>query len=130
MRYHLRIRNLPDHAGLIAYVQRRARFALTRFAPVVAAVSASVGGQTGPRSEIDKLCRVTVRLHDGPSITVSCFDSDVRSAIDRAFARVERTVTRSMQRRANRRTSTEVGTSGQDVANTRSLSRNDLRRSA
>ena len=50
---------------LTAHVERRLRFALTRFSGRIGRVNVFLTDQNGPRGGIDKTCRIVVRLRDG-----------------------------------------------------------------
>lgn len=96
MRLHLRIRDLPDGAELLDYVEHRARLALGRFSARIHTLYVTLTDENGPRGGIDKNCCVTARVQGLPSITVSSRDVSTRRAVDRALARIARSVRRAL----------------------------------
>jgi putative sigma-54 modulation protein len=99
MKVNLRIHDLPLADELAEYVDRRTRFTLSRYASRVAGLRVTVADDNGPRGGIDKVCRVTASFDGTPSVTVMATDSNVRCAVDRALARLSRSVRRTLERR-------------------------------
>ena len=58
-----------------------------------------LGDLNGPRGGLDKQCRVTVTLSPSGRVMVEATDANLHSAIDRAADRLERSVTRELERR-------------------------------
>lgn len=103
MQFNLRIRDIVTSDELTRHVERRARFALSRFASRVTALHVTLSDVNGPRGGVDKLCRATAGLDGLASITVTSCDENIRAAVDRAFERLSRSVQRAFERRLERR---------------------------
>jgi ribosome-associated translation inhibitor RaiA len=103
MRVQLRTRDLPKDEALHEYVDRRARFAIGRFAAWVPSLRVTLSDANGPRGGVDKSCRATANLDGLPSITVSSLDASTRDAVDRALARLARAVRRAFDIHADPR---------------------------
>ena len=81
-----------DHA------ERRLRFALGRFAHRIDRVSVCVCDTNGPKGGLDKQCRLRARLTHGRELMVGDEDADWHILIDRASARLRRSVARVLER--------------------------------
>jgi hypothetical protein len=89
---------------LAAHVERRLRFALTRFSGRIGRVSVFLADQNGPRGGIDKTCRIVVRLREGGDVIAEVSDVDWEVAVDRATTRIGHSTGRELaRRRAGRR---------------------------
>lgn len=89
---------------LTAHVERRLRFALSRFSGRIRRVNVFLADQNGPRGGIDKTCRIVVLLRDGGSVVAEVNDVDWIIAVDRATTRIGHTTSRDLaRRRAGRR---------------------------
>jgi hypothetical protein len=82
-----------------AFVERRMRFALTRFAPMIDDVVVTLGDEAGPRGAPAKSCRVAVRLQRKGSIVVDSTDASFETAASRAADRAGRSVARQINRK-------------------------------
>jgi len=80
-------------------VERRLRFALTRFAPSIQAVSVALIDESGPHGAPAKKCRITVDTRDSGSVTVQSIDETFEVAASRAADRAWRSVARQLERR-------------------------------
>lgn len=101
---------------LAAHVERRLRFALTRFSSRIGRVTVFLADQNGPRGGIDKTCRIVVRLRAGGDVVAEVSDVDWEVAVDRATTRIGHTTGRELARRravrrAGRRTAAPVSES-------------------
>ena len=88
--------DLPDH------IERRLRFALTRFSDRVEKVIVFLQDRNGPKGGIDKVCRILAKVQGCGSIMATVSDSDWHAAIDRATTRIGHTVSRQVGRRRER----------------------------
>ena len=79
------------------YAARRLRFALGRFARRIDRVEVRLADENGPRGGVDKTCHLCARLVHGPEVRVGDTDEDWRALVDRASARLGRTVTRLLE---------------------------------
>ena len=84
---------------LSAHVERRLRFALTRFSGRIGRVQVVLADQNGPRGGIDKTCRIVVRLRDGGDVVAEVSDVDWEVAVDRATTRIGHSTGRELARR-------------------------------
>jgi hypothetical protein len=80
-----------------ALVERRLRFALSRFEPRIASIDVRLCDINGPRGGIDHRCRLVVRLR-GPHTSIIVEDEDVNleSAVSRVTDRAARGVARAL----------------------------------
>jgi putative sigma-54 modulation protein len=89
---------------LTAHIERRLRFALTRFSGRIGRVNVFLADQNGPRGGVDKTCRIVVRLRDGGDVVAEVSDVNWEVAVDRATTRIGHSTGRELaRRRAGRR---------------------------
>lgn len=99
MKLGIRGRHMVLTAPLLAHVERRLRFALSRFEQTIRQIAVQVTDLNGPRSGFDKQCRVTATLSPSGKVIVGAIDADLHRAIDRAADRLEHSVMRALKRR-------------------------------
>jgi ribosome-associated translation inhibitor RaiA len=87
-----RPKDLPDH------IERRLRFALSRFDGRIQKVLVFLQDQNGPKGGIDKVCRVLVKTRGCGTVVAAVVDSDWIVAVDRATTRIGQAVTRQIER--------------------------------
>ncbi len=92
----IRPKDLPDH------IERRLRFALSRFAVRIEKIVVFLHDHNGPKGGIDKVCRVLVKVRGCGMIMAAIADTDWIAAADRAISRVGRSVARQIDRRRSR----------------------------
>ena len=68
----------------------------TRYLRVVRIALTDVNG---PRSGIDKRCRIEARLHSGKELVVEHTEAELHGAIERALRRADRVIARCIQRK-------------------------------
>ncbi len=108
MELGIRGRHIALTATLLAHVERRLRFALSRFEQKIRQIAVRVTDLNGPRGGFDKQCRVTATLSPSGKVTVGATDADLHAAIDHAANRLKHSVTHALKRR--RETSTKKDT--------------------
>jgi len=69
---------------LRSHVERRLRFALSRFSPRVRRVSVRLEDRAGREGELDKHCRVRVTMAHGAPLLTDTADAELVAAVDRA----------------------------------------------
>lgn len=84
--------------ALVAHVDRRLQFALSRFGSRIARATVALEDINGPRGGIDKACRIVVRLRSGGDVVAAVDDIDWHAAIDRATTRIGQSVAREVMR--------------------------------
>jgi putative sigma-54 modulation protein len=99
MKVGIRARHIELTEALLAHVERRLRFALSRFGQKIRLAAAQLAAINEPRGGVDKQCRVTVTLSPSGKVMAEATDADLHTAIDRAADRLERSVTRELRRR-------------------------------
>ena len=92
----IRPKDLPDH------IERRLRFALSRFAVRIEKIVVFLEDHDGPKGGIDKVCRVLVKVRGCGVVMAVVADTDWVAAVDRAISRVGRSVGRQIERRRTR----------------------------
>ncbi len=99
MRIGVRGRHVELTKGLLEHVERRLRFALSRFGQRIRLAAVQLADLNGPRGGVDKQCKVTVTLSPSGKVMVEATDADLHTSIDLAADRAERSVTRELERR-------------------------------
>lgn len=79
-------------------VQRKFRFALTRFSPRLARVTVKLTDVNGPRNGDNKVCAVTMKLTSGVEVRATGQGTHVAEAAAAAANRAARTVHRAVER--------------------------------
>ncbi|MGE0480763.1 MAG: HPF/RaiA family ribosome-associated protein [Phycisphaerae bacterium] len=80
-------------------IDRRVRFALSRFAARIRGVRVRVADLNGARGGVDKRCLLEARLTPRGRVVVEATDVDVEVAVSRAADRVARRVGDELRRR-------------------------------
>ena len=96
MQLDIRGHNLTP--AVMDHVERRLRFALSRFGDRIRQIAVRLGGPNGPRGGADKRCRVVVTLRPSGEVVVEDTAPDVSMAIDRGADRAQRAVARAIAR--------------------------------
>lgn len=91
-----RPKDLPDH------IERRLRFALSRFVGRIEKIVVFLHDSNGPKGGVDKVCRVLVKARGCGMIMAAVADADWITAVDRATTRIGRSVARQIERRRER----------------------------
>lgn len=99
MRFAIRGRHIQLTEATVGHVERRVRFGLSGFGPRIREAVVQLTDLNGPRGGLDKQCQITVTLSPSGKVRVKGTGTDLNSAIDRAADRVERSVTRELERR-------------------------------
>ena len=95
----MRIRIRTDFAlrNQRTLVERRIRFALSRFEPRIASIDVRLCDINGPRGGIDHHCRLVVRLRwPRTSVIVEAQDVNIESAVGGGAERAARGVARAL----------------------------------
>ena len=85
------------------HVHKRLAFTLSRVMSRIRRVTVRLSDLNGPRGGIDKRCQIEVNLDGLPVVIVDDIQSDMYTAINRAFGRAARTVMRRLALDSNRR---------------------------
>lgn len=93
-----RPKDLPDH------IERRLRFAVSRFGSRVQKIIVFLQDSNGPRGGIDKVCRVLVKTRGLGVVVASVSDSQWVAAVDRATTRIGHSLSRHLERFRERHT--------------------------
>ncbi len=99
-------RHLEDH------IERRLRFALSRFRGRIVKVFVFLQDLNGPRGGIDKVCRVLVKTRGSGIVVAAVIDSAWEAAVDRATTRIGHSVARQIERHRGRRGGSFRGLAG------------------
>ena len=102
MKISLQFKDLQGTACDRQRIEDRIRLALTRFAPLVRGLSATISDEYGSRGGVDKRCRLVVRLHAG-TVVVNEQAGAVMAAVTLAAERAARSVARIHQRAVDAR---------------------------
>ena len=94
MKFDIRARGVELDESLRSHVDRRLRFALTRFGRRLAHVHVLLQDVNGPRGGVDTLCKVRVELSPRGGIVIRDVSSDPFAAVSRAADRASRSIAR------------------------------------
>lgn len=83
--------------------ERRAQFALGRFAAAIRAVQVRLLDENGPRGGVDKRCQVLLWPRRGKPIVVERRGQEIHCLVTDALDRAARTVARALKRISTRR---------------------------
>jgi putative sigma-54 modulation protein len=103
MRFKIVSRGLRLSSAMHNYLERRAQFALGRFAAAIHTVQISVLDENGPRGGIDKRCRVLLSLQRGEPLVVEGLGDQLERLFADTLERAGRTVARTIKRTTTRR---------------------------
>jgi putative sigma-54 modulation protein len=92
MQLELRIRDTARRDVLRAHVERRLRFALSRFGNRVGRVVVRIGRLNGDQGTNARSCHIEVGLAPFGTVSVKERGTDLFAAIDRAAGRIERLI--------------------------------------
>ncbi len=96
MKIHVRSLEVPLTDELLALVERRVRYGLTRFAASVHDVHVTLDDLNGPRGGVDKVCRLRVRTGRRKPCVVEQRATSIEAAVSSAAARAARAVAREL----------------------------------
>ena len=102
MKISLQSKDLQVTASDRQRIEDRIRLALTRFAPLVHSLTATISDENGSRGGVDKRCRLVVRLHAG-TVVVNEQAAAVMAAVTQAAERAARSVARVHHRAVDAR---------------------------
>ena len=107
MRLDIRLKNVELSSSLRTWIERRLRFALSRFGPRIRRVRLGLADMNGPKGGIDVQCSLEAMLERGGTIVAEVSDAEIEAAVSRAAERLARRVddavqrTRDLRRRPN-----------------------------
>ncbi len=92
-----------DRSGILTedlrvYIERRLRFALTRFDAKIHRTTVVLEDTNGPRGGVDKSCSIHVKLQRASSVKITDQDADLARCVARAAERAGRAVRRAIER--------------------------------
>ena len=102
MKIYLQFKDLQVTASDRQRIEDRIRLALTRFAPLIHGLTATISDENGSRGGVDKRCRLVVRLHAG-TVVVNEQAGAVMAAVTQAAERAARSVARLHHRAVHAR---------------------------
>ena len=100
MQLTLQVRNSDLAGALRGYIDRRLRFALSRFGDHVGRVVVKISGLNGSRGGTRKGCHIAVDMKPVGRVVAHETDLDLYVAIDRATGRIGRLFSQRLQRSA------------------------------
>jgi putative sigma-54 modulation protein len=110
MRLDVKLRDRGLKPGQAQTIERRARFALGRFAHQIRRAEVILSDVNGPRGGPDKHCTVRVMLTASSPVVVEITDVDPIAAVSRAVERAARHVDDGIKRHRDlRRLDTRAG---------------------
>ena len=100
MQLTLQVRNSDLAGALRHYIDRRLRFALSRFGDHVGRVVVKISGLNGSRGGTRKGCHIVAHINPFGRVVANEIDLDLYVAIDRATGRIGRLFGQRLQRSA------------------------------
>ena len=85
--------------SLRSVVERRLRFAVTRFTPTISDVSVALSDESGPKGAPAKKCRIVARLRPKGHVLVEAVGETFEAAVGLASDRAGRSLSRYLARR-------------------------------
>lgn len=102
MQLEVRAHGVELDPSLRSHIDRRLRFALTRFGRRLRRVNVLLRDVNGPRGGVDILCQIRIGLHPRGDVVIRGEGSDPFAAVSRAAQRASRGVTRRFERLRDR----------------------------
>ena len=99
MNSYINFRNMHSSREITGYVDYRLSFAFSRLKHKIETLTVTLSDINGPKSGIDKQCRIVVKPMGLKQIVITERRDDIRQAIDRSIARASQTLSRRMKRR-------------------------------
>ncbi len=98
MRIDIQASDIVLNEALIAHVEQRLLFALSRFQARVVQITVHLSAINGATGAEDKHCHLQIRLHGLPSLVTDDTETDLYVAVNRAAERAGRTLRRTLRR--------------------------------
>lgn len=98
MQYDIQSAGFPLTEAMAAHVRRRLCFALARHADRITQVAVRLGEIHGPRGDIDKFCRIQMKLLDAATVQITDSGPRLDAVIDRASDRSQHAVATRLER--------------------------------
>lgn len=98
MRLDIRGQHIEVTEALRTHAARHLQFALSRLGPRIARVVVLLTDLNGPRSGVDKQCRMVAEMLQGGKVLVEDIAADLYAAITQAAGRLGRAVARALER--------------------------------
>jgi len=103
MRINIRAQGFELTDSLRERTEQRLRFALGWADDRLRQISVRLSDENGPRGGKDKCCRIQITFPGAPSVVIEDTETDLYVAIDRASARIGRSVARRLDRQHDSR---------------------------
>jgi ribosomal subunit interface protein len=98
MRINIQARGFELTEGLRQHTERRLQFAIDWASDEVRTVKVRFSDINGPRGGHDKCCTILIPIAGQRDVVIKDIEADLYVAIDRAADRVERTLSRKLER--------------------------------
>jgi putative sigma-54 modulation protein len=98
MRINIQARGFELTEGLRQHTERRLQFAIDWASDEVRTVKVRFSDINGPRGGQDKCCTIQIPIAGQRDVVIKDTEADLYVAIDRAADRVERTLSRKLER--------------------------------
>lgn len=98
MQVDVRWNNVASDPEVEQNLLRRLDFALARQSERISWVRVSLSDENGPRGGVDKLCRISVQLKQGPLVVIDERDHALQAAVSLAADRISHAVRRHLAR--------------------------------
>lgn len=98
MQLDIRGSNVRVTPTLHSFVEKRVRFALSRFGERVGRVRVHLSDANGPRRGVDRICKVTTKVRGAPTLVIEQREPRLTLAVQHAVNRLARRVAHTMER--------------------------------
>lgn len=98
MQWQLRDNDVRRPANLPEHIDRRLRYALSRFGNRIEKVIVFLHDHNGPKGGVDKVCRILVKVRGCGTVFAGVIDCDWFTTVDRATTRIGHNVSRQLDR--------------------------------
>jgi len=99
MKLELRSKGVPMTEGLRAFIERKLRFAMGRFAHRIQRVRVRLTDVNGPRGGEDIECHIRAHLGAAGSFSIHELERDTFAAVSRASERAHQQLARQLERK-------------------------------
>ena len=103
MKMQLRTKGIPITQALEAHIERRVRFALSRFGQKIRSVTVRLTDLNGPKGGEDIQCKILAYMTPGEGVIVNDRSEDPFTAVARASERIGHSISRRVRRMKARR---------------------------
>lgn len=99
MKLNIGFKDMVGSADVIAHIEHRMSFTLSRLHHEIDSISIMLSDINGPKRGVDKQCRVIIKPVGLAEIVITETREKIRHAIDRCLARASQSLSRKLKQR-------------------------------